>query len=82
MLTVYAVRIIKGEKHRHMIGICDNLESAKHLCNRATLGNAQYAYVKDFRQDVVFFLKESPNPYEPDAPIKRIRPSPIYPALE
>lgn len=53
MLTVYAVRAINEEKHRHVIGQSESIEHAKHLCNCAVLGNADYAYVKDSKGGTV-----------------------------
>lgn len=68
MFSAYAVRVVNGEKHRHMIGSFEKLEPAKHICNCATLGNADYAYVKDFGGGTVFYIKKEPNPYEEGAP--------------
>lgn len=64
MFTVYAVRIISGEKHRHVLQSFDTLPEAKHLANCATLGNADYAYVKDSTGGTVFYLKAPVSPYE------------------
>ena len=75
MLTVYAVRVVNGEKHRHMIGTCENIDAAKHLCNCAVSGNADYAYVKDFGDGTVFYMKSEPSPYgEGDFPLEQCRP--------
>lgn len=45
-----------GEKNRFFTGSFDNIEAAKHRANCATLGNAEYAYVKDTHGDVVFSI--------------------------
>ncbi len=58
MFHIYGVVVINGEKHRHFLGNRQTLEESKHLANCATCGNADYAYVKDFQGDTVFFLKK------------------------
>ena len=68
MFTVYAVRVVNGEKHRHVMGSYLQIEQAKHVANCAVCGNADYAYVKDFGDGTVFFLKAF-NPY-PEIPIE------------
>jgi len=57
MYNVYAVRVINDEKHRHSIGLCETLDGAKHLCNCAVSGNADYSYAKDIGGGTVFFLR-------------------------
>lgn len=49
---IYAVKIVNGEKERHFIGVRFSLDEAKHLANCATLGNADYAYVKQAGENV------------------------------
>lgn len=63
MLTIYAVRVISEEKHRHVIGQSESIEYARHLCNCAVLGNADYAYVKDSMGGTVLYMKAEPSPY-------------------
>ena len=59
MFYVYAVRRLQtGEKDRHFMGIFDRIEAAKHLANCATLGSADYAYVKDSQGGTVFYLEK------------------------
>ena len=75
MFTTYAVRIIDGEKHRHVLQSFESIEPAKHLANCATLGNADYAYVKDSTGGTVFHIKAPVNPYgEGNFPLEQCRP--------
>lgn len=75
MLTVYAVRVLNGEKHRHVIGSFDTIEPAKHLANCATLGNADYAYVKDSLGGTAFYISRPSDPYLGGSfPVEKCRP--------
>lgn len=56
MFSVYAVRLINGEKHRFFLKQFQTIDEAKHLANCATLGNADYAYIKDSSGGTVFHL--------------------------
>ena len=76
MFYTYAVRKLpNGEKDRHFIGTFERIDAAKHLANCATLGNADYAYVKDSQGGTVFYL-EKINPvilYDEETPGPRHR---------
>ena len=56
MYTVYAVRLIDCDKQRFVIGSYETIQEAKHYANCATLGNADYAYVKDSKGGTLFYL--------------------------
>lgn len=59
--STYAVRLVNGKKQRYFVGAYTTEAEAKHMANCATLGNADYAYVKDFRGGTIFYLK-APDP--------------------
>lgn len=82
MFSVYAVRVLRGIKHRHFLGRRETDMAAKHLANCATLGNADYAYVKDTDGATVFYLRADPDlVYGANAPpAEKCRPLP--PVLE
>lgn len=80
MFTVYAVMIVKGEKNRFMIGSKETLEEAKHLANCAVCGSADYAYVKDFGDGTVFFIR--PPSYDEQPLLRQQNPLLVDPALE
>ena len=79
MYCVYAVREISGQKHRYYIGIYGGLEEAKHVANCCSLGNANYAYVKDTTGGTVFFIR-APEYAEalpgPERQVRLLRPCP------
>lgn len=75
MFTTYAVVLAAGEKHRHVLQSFDTLDEAKHMANRATAGNAAYAYVKDSAGGTVFYL-DSLTPYgNTHLPLEQCRPA-------
>lgn len=75
MFTVYAVRVINSEKHRHFMGAFGDLPSAKHLANCATCGNADYAYVKETGGHTVFYIDGiNPAKVYPEVPLQQTRP--------
>jgi hypothetical protein len=75
MFTVYAVRVVAGEKHRHVLQSFERIDEAKHLANCATLGNADYAYVKDSKGGTVFFMERLPDAYSGgNFPLEKCRP--------
>lgn len=79
MYCVYAVREISGQKHRYYIGIYGGLEEAKHVANCCSLGNANYAYVKDTTGGTVFFIRAPEYAEVPPGParqVRRLQPSP------
>lgn len=69
MYYTYAV-VIDGSnrKNRHFLEASETIEEARHMANRATCGNAAYAYVKDKDGQTVFFLGKPPP--EINKPIK------------
>ncbi len=60
MFITYAVIVISGVKNRYVIGNFESLDEAKHIANCASLGNADYAYVKDTSGGTVFFIPRPP----------------------
>lgn len=64
MFNIYAVRLCGGTKHRFLVGAVASLGEAKHIANCATLGNADYAYVKE-RGVTVFYLAAIGQSYRP-----------------
>lgn len=77
MFTVYAVVVgLDGVKHRHVLRSFDALDEAKHLANRATCGNANYAYVKDSAGGTVFYLGAI-DPYGPGTPLQQPQPQAV-----
>ena len=59
MYSIYAVkRRPDGEKERFFLNMLLRLDAAKHLANCATLGNADYAYVKDTQGGTVFYIEK------------------------
>ncbi len=76
MFTVYAVVLASGQKHRHVLQSFDSMEEAKHMANRATTGNAAYAYIKDSTGGTVFYLKAPIDPYGAgNLPLAQCRPA-------
>lgn len=76
MFTVYAVVLASGVKHRHVLQSFYTLVEAKHMANRATSGNANYAYIKDSTGGTVFYLAAPVNPYgEGNLPLTQCRPA-------
>jgi hypothetical protein len=57
MFTTYAVKIDQGVKHRFVVGMYETEDEARHMANCATLGNANYAYVKDSAGGTLFYLE-------------------------
>lgn len=61
MFHVYAVRLKDGQKDRYYVGSEETLEAAKHSANCCTCGNADYAYVKDSKDESTVFFLRSPD---------------------
>lgn len=81
MYSVYAVRLINGDKDRYFIGSYENEVEAKHVANCCTLGNADYAYVKDFGEGTTFFIRKPDYCEAPLSPTAQDRLTRASPAL-
>lgn len=73
MFTVYGVKVVRGQKHRHCMGSFEDRDKAIFLCRRL---DCTYGYVKEFGAGTVYFLPLSADYYEhpKDAPPLKIRP--------
>ena len=78
MFSVYGVRVVDGEKDRRFVGSFEHEMHAKHAANVATCRWAEYAYVKEFGQGTIFFIRSPDSPDYDEQPIDplRLRPQP------
>ncbi len=81
MFTVYAVKLKpNGSKDRFFMGCFKTMGEAKHMANCATLGTADYSYVKELSSTVFFLKKPDPAILYGEGSIAPERCRPISPA--